>query len=79
VGLAGHLQKVESIWVDRGDGVVLIKARQIGGGRHEGDRSCFFRRLDADGSSLEIAARPVFDAAAVYGRAAGHTSEPDNG
>jgi len=62
---SGHVQHVESIWVDCDADVVLIKARQIGGACHEGYRSCFFRRLD-DAGQLEIAAAPVFDARAVY-------------
>lgn len=65
-GTSGHVQHVESIWVDCDGDVVLIKARQVGGACHEGYRSCFFRRLGDDGG-LEIADRPVFDAAAVYG------------
>jgi phosphoribosyl-AMP cyclohydrolase len=65
---SGHVQRVESIWVDCDGDVVLIKARQFGGACHEGYRSCFFRRLD-DAGRLEIAARPVFDPASVYGPA----------
>ena len=72
---SGHVQHVESIWVDCDGDVVLIKARQVGGACHEGYRSCFFRHLDADGSKLEVAARPVFDAAAVYARAEPTASE----
>jgi phosphoribosyl-AMP cyclohydrolase len=64
---SGHVQHVESIWVDCDGDVVLLKARQVGGACHEGYRSCFFRRLD-DSGRLEIAARPVFDADSVYGR-----------
>lgn len=63
-GTSGHVQHVESIWVDCDGDVVLIKARQVGGACHEGYRSCFFRRLGDGG--LEVAARPVFDAEAVY-------------
>ena len=68
-GTSGHVQYVESIWVDCDGDVILIKARQVGGACYEGYRSCFFRRLGADGRELEVAARPVFDAAAVYGPA----------
>src|SRR5690348_6622428 len=70
-GTSGHVQHVESIWVDCDGDVVLIKARQVGGACHEGYRSCFFRRLGPDGSKLEVAARPVFDAETVYGTAEG--------
>lgn len=73
-GTSGHVQHVESIWVDCDGDVVLIKARQVGGACHEGYRSCFFRRVDADGEKFKIAARPVFDAAVVYGP--GHPDNP---
>jgi phosphoribosyl-AMP cyclohydrolase len=67
---SGHVQHVESIWVDCDGDVLLIKARQVGGACHEGYRSCFFRRM-GDGGRLEVAARPVFDADKVYGSARG--------
>jgi phosphoribosyl-AMP cyclohydrolase len=65
---SGHVQHVESIWVDCDGDVILIKARQVGGACHEGYRSCFFRRV-GDGGRLEFAAKPVFSASAVYGSA----------
>jgi phosphoribosyl-AMP cyclohydrolase len=77
-GTSGHVQHVESIWVDCDGDVILIKARQVGGACHEGYRSCFFRRLGDDGG-LEITARPVFDASAVYSRAEGPPSELASG
>ena len=67
---SGHVQHVESISIDCDGDVILIKARQVGGACHEGYRSCFFRRV-GDAGNLEIAARPVFDAASVYGSAKG--------
>ena len=67
---SGHVQHVESISIDCDGDVLLIKARQVGGACHEGYRSCFFRRVD-DAGNLEIASRPVFDAASVYGSAKG--------
>ena len=67
---SGHVQHVESISIDCDGDVLLIKARQVGGACHEGYRSCFFRRVDVAGN-LEIASRPVFDAASVYGSAKG--------
>ena len=66
-GTSGHVQHVESIRVDCDGDVVLIKARQVGGACHEGYRSCFFRRLNAEGTALGVAAQPVFDAGTVYG------------
>jgi phosphoribosyl-AMP cyclohydrolase len=64
-GTSGHVQYVESIWLDCDGDVLLIKARQVGGACHEGYRSCFFRRVTKDGE-LEIVSEPVFDAVAVY-------------
>ncbi len=75
-GTSGHVQHVESIWVDCDGDVVLIKARQVGGACHEGYRSCFFRRVDADGTRLETVARPVFDAETVYGKVHEPTAVP---
>ncbi len=46
---SGHVQHVESIWVDCDADVLLIKARQVGGACHEGYRSCFFRKVDEAG------------------------------
>jgi phosphoribosyl-AMP cyclohydrolase len=65
---SGHVQYVESISIDCDGDVLLIRARQVGGACHEGYRSCFFRRVGELGQ-LEIAARPVFDAASVYSSA----------
>ncbi len=65
-GTSGHVQEVVSIQVDCDADVVLIKARQVGGACHEGYRSCFWRRVGADGR-LEVVASPVFEAEAVYG------------
>ena len=78
-GTSGHVQHVESIWVDCDGDVILIKARQVGGACHEGYRSCFFRRLGADGSNLEVTARPVFDAEAVYRSTEIHPTERASG
>ncbi len=63
---SGHVQHVESIWLDCDGDVVLIKARQIGGACHLGYRSCFFRRMGEAGR-LEHASEPNFDASKVYG------------
>ena len=67
---SGHVQYVESIWLDCDGDVVLIKARQIGGACHEGYRSCFFRRVGEAGR-LDHSSEPVFDASKVYGSSGG--------
>jgi phosphoribosyl-AMP cyclohydrolase len=66
-GTSGHVQHVHDIYVDCDADVVLIRARQVGGACHEGYRSCFFRRIDAEGR-LETIASPVFDSESVYNR-----------
>src|SRR5262245_28964926 len=63
---SGHIQEVAAVFVDCDADVVLIKARQVGGACHEGYRSCFFRRV-GPGGQLEVVAKPVFEAEAVYG------------
>lgn len=64
-GTSGHVQHVEEIRVDCDADVLLIRARQVGGACHEGYRSCFFRRVEADGS-LVVSAERVFDPDSVY-------------
>ena len=72
---SGHVQHVESVWLDCDGDVLLIKARQVGGACHEGYRSCFFRRVGVTGA-LELASEPVFDTARVYGSPGGSQASP---
>ena len=67
---SGHVQFIESIWLDCDGDVILIKARQVGGACHEGYRSCFFRRVGEEGR-LEFASERVFDPRAIYGEPPG--------
>lgn len=64
-GTSGHVQHITEIRIDCDADVLLIRARQVGGACHEGFRSCFFRRIDADGQ-LETVAERVFDPNNVY-------------
>ncbi len=72
---SGHIQVVDSIFVDCDADVILVRARQLGGACHEGYHNCFFRRVDRDGG-LEIVGRRVFDAEAVYGDSATAETQP---
>ena len=66
---SGNVQEVQEIRFDCDGDTLLVKVNQIGGAAcHEGYRSCFFRRLSADGSSFEIVGERVFDPAKVYGK-----------
>ena len=63
---SGHVLKVRELLIDCDADTVLIRADNLGPGVcHEGYRSCFFRRVGADGST-EIVSPRMFDPSAVY-------------
>lgn len=63
---SGNVQKVKEILVDCDLDCVIFKIEQVGGAAcHEGYRSCFFRRVDADGN-LTVVGERVFDPSEVY-------------
>ena len=65
---SGNIQKVKEILVDCDLDSVIFKIEQVGGSAcHEGYPSCFFRRVEADGS-LTIIEERVFDPNEVYGK-----------
>ena len=63
---SGHTQRVSAVFYDCDADAILVKVAQTGAACHEGYRSCFFRRLNPDGSS-EIVAPKLFDPEKVYG------------
>jgi phosphoribosyl-AMP cyclohydrolase len=64
---SGHVQQVESIFIDCDADTILLKVRQLGGAAcHEGYKSCFFRQITPQG--VKIVAERVFDPAKVYGK-----------
>jgi phosphoribosyl-AMP cyclohydrolase len=63
---SGHRLLLREMLVDCDRDAVLARVQPLGPGVcHEGYRSCFFRRLNADGTTTEIA-EPSFDPAQVY-------------
>jgi len=65
---SGHVLRVRELRVDCDADAILVRAEPVGPGVcHEGYRSCFFRRLEADGSATVIA-EPTFSAAETYGQ-----------
>lgn len=63
---SGNVQEVKEIFVDCDNDAVLLKVNQIGGAAcHEGYQSCFFRRIEGDGS-LAVQGERVFDPKQVY-------------
>src|SRR5215470_3238574 len=62
---SGHVQEVRGIFIDCDADTILLKVHQIGGAAcHEGYKSCFFRKLTADG--VEVVGERLFDPKAVY-------------
>ncbi len=63
---SGHTQHVVEVRCDcETPDVILVRVHQQGGACHEGYRSCFYRRLDAQGH-MTVIARKVFDPESVY-------------
>ncbi len=63
---SGHVQRVREIRVDCDDDTVLLKVDQLGGAAcHTGHRSCFYKRVEEDGS-VKVVGKPVFDPEEVY-------------
>jgi phosphoribosyl-AMP cyclohydrolase len=64
---SGHVLRVKEILVDCDADALLIRAEAIGPGVcHEGYRTCFFRKMESDGS-LRVIAEKTFSEAEVYG------------
>jgi phosphoribosyl-AMP cyclohydrolase len=64
---SGHVQEVRGVFIDCDADTILLRVHQIGGAAcHEGYKSCFFRRVEADG--LRVVGERVFDPKQVYRR-----------
>lgn len=65
---SGHILKVQEMRVDCDADTVLVRVEPLGPGVcHEGYRSCFFRRLESDGSAKIVDER-TFSPEKVYGQ-----------
>jgi phosphoribosyl-AMP cyclohydrolase len=65
---SGHVLRVRELRVDCDADALLVRVDAAGPGVcHEGYRSCFFRKLEPDGSAKIIAAR-TFAPEKVYGQ-----------
>ena len=68
---SGNIQKIHEILVDFDLDTVIFKVEQVGGAAcHEGYPSCFFRKVQRDGS-LAVVQERVFDPAQVYAKTGG--------
>ena len=64
---SGHVLRIREIRVDCDADALLVRVEAVGPGAcHEGYRSCFFRKLEPDGSAKVIAER-TFAPEKVYG------------
>jgi phosphoribosyl-AMP cyclohydrolase len=64
---SGHVLQVRELRVDCDADALLVRVEAVGPGVcHEGYRSCFFRKLESDGSAKIIAER-AFAPEKVYG------------
>ena len=64
---SGHILKVRDMRVDCDADAILIRVDALGPGVcHEGYRSCFFRRIAADGQGIVVEKR-TFEPEKVYG------------
>ncbi len=64
---SGNVQIVKEILVDCDKDALVVKVEQVGRAAcHEGYVSCFFRKVNADGS-VEVVGERVFDPTEVYG------------
>jgi phosphoribosyl-AMP cyclohydrolase len=65
---SGHVLRVRELLVDCDADAILVRVDPAGPGVcHEGYRSCFFRRIQSDGTSKIIAER-AFSPEQVYGQ-----------
>lgn len=63
-----HFQHVKEVLTDCDKDVVLIKVLQDVAACHEGYRSCFSRRYNAETNEWELIAEKVFNPDAVYSK-----------
>lgn len=63
---SGNVQKVKALYKDCDCDALVVKVEQVGGAAcHTGQRSCFYRQSQVDGSWKEISS-PLFDPKKVY-------------
>ena len=65
---SGHLLQVRELRVDCDSDALLVRVQPVGPGVcHEGYRSCFYRKLEKDGTT-SVTEEPTFAPEDVYGR-----------
>lgn len=64
---SGHVQRLKSLYVDCDQDCLLVRVEQVGPACHEGYRSCFFRKIDAEADLLETVAVQWKSPEEIYG------------
>jgi hypothetical protein len=64
---SGHFQLVKDVRVDCDQDAILVQVEQVGAACHEGYRSCFFRRVEEDGT-LETVEERLKTPEEIYGK-----------
>jgi phosphoribosyl-AMP cyclohydrolase len=65
---SGNIQIVHEMLTDCDKDALVIKIEQVGGAAcHKGYRSCFFEKIEDDGTT-QAQGEPLFDPDAVYGK-----------
>jgi phosphoribosyl-AMP cyclohydrolase len=72
---SGNVQLVDEIRVNCERNSLLLRVRQVGAVCHDGYPTCYYRRVEPDGS-LRVVSERSFDPAIVYGAAAPAPAEP---
>ena len=67
---SGHIQYVQSIFLDCDADTLLIKVRQISAACHAGYYSCFFRKINPKTKSLKVIGKKIFNPKKVYNKRA---------
>lgn len=65
---SGHFQTVHSMYIDCDQDCILLKIDQKGAACHTGHRSCFYRKVEADGNELLTIGEPLVNPDEVYGK-----------
>src|SRR3954452_24885713 len=71
---SGHEQIVDELFVNCENNSLLVRVRPVGAACHEGYPTCYFRRVDDDGS-LAIMRDRWFDPAEIYEAGDGQSLE----
>jgi len=62
---SGNVQRVRAVYLDCDADTILLQVEQVGDAAcHKGYRSCFYRKVTADG--LEVTGERIFDPDDVY-------------